>query len=297
MRDRHSLCTRHPMQRCLPEQRVARLHDARRSRAALTTKRPPPRRASGPFWRGLGSPSSMLMACLCVRVCDVRSPIVDGVAMRQLILLGSILRYLWLIILSSVYATGALAQVQCMVTDPTGTSLNVRTKPNGPALGELQNGTTVTVLDHTSDGKGRPWVYVALAQNGRALGWVYREFVSCHNAKSSAASPGLAQTCKAPSLKQGASYADSRKLIIAEGFMAPTRPVYGYARHSQRVESDCEGSVDLCNGYPEIDSCSGQGHCAMVFADVYGNHLSVKTYGDVVDGSAEVTQFSIQCKN
>ncbi|MFG1296224.1 MULTISPECIES: SH3 domain-containing protein [Xanthobacter] len=76
-------------------------------------------------------------------------------------------------------ASPASAQSRCRVTDPTGTPLNVRTAPQGQVVGTIPNGTLVTILDHASDSRGRPWVYVAVHKSGRPLGWVYREFVSC----------------------------------------------------------------------------------------------------------------------
>ena len=42
-------------------------------------------------------------------------------------------------------ATTAAAQT-CVVDDPTGTPLNVRTSPNGAILGALYNGAVVLVL-------------------------------------------------------------------------------------------------------------------------------------------------------
>lgn len=71
------------------------------------------------------------------------------------------------------------AQNRCRVLDPTGTPLNVRTAPNGVTIGTIANGVLVTVIDRTFDAAGKPWVYVAGFDNGRPIGWIFREFIAC----------------------------------------------------------------------------------------------------------------------
>jgi hypothetical protein len=73
-------------------------------------------------------------------------------------------------------ATGAAAQ-QCMVSDPTGTPLNMRESPNGRILGTLRNGTFVTMRD-TVDVRGRRWAEIASNREG-GTAYVLREFISC----------------------------------------------------------------------------------------------------------------------
>jgi hypothetical protein len=64
--------------------------------------------------------------------------------------------------------TIATARAQrCMVTDPTGTPLNVR-RFDGKIIGALHNGEIVRVLRTGADPKGKPWAYVAYQQMGRA---------------------------------------------------------------------------------------------------------------------------------
>jgi tetratricopeptide (TPR) repeat protein len=75
--------------------------------------------------------------------------------------------------------TDASAQSRCRVMDPTGTPLNVRTTPNGYIVGTLNNGDQVTVLDRTSDRRGKAWVYVGNYENNKPIGWVFREFIAC----------------------------------------------------------------------------------------------------------------------
>lgn len=75
------------------------------------------------------------------------------------------------------------AENVCQVTDPTGTPLNVRDRPNGRIINNLRNGRTVTIQDTSYDSKGRPWAKIGGYYNGqyRVWGWVLREFISCYN--------------------------------------------------------------------------------------------------------------------
>ncbi len=67
----------------------------------------------------------------------------------------------------------APGQAKCVVTDPTGTPLNIRATPNGKIIGTLRNGASVAILDTAYDSRGRPWAYIG-------TGWVFREFVTCY---------------------------------------------------------------------------------------------------------------------
>ncbi|WP_176946155.1 SH3 domain-containing protein [Bradyrhizobium sp. Rc2d] len=69
-------------------------------------------------------------------------------------------------------------RVTCVITDPTGTPLNVRTAPYGRVLGAIANGKRITIVDRTKDNRGRNWVYIA-DQNKKPLGWVFRDYVDC----------------------------------------------------------------------------------------------------------------------
>ncbi len=75
--------------------------------------------------------------------------------------------------------SAAAADDRCRVTDPTGTPLNIRTAPQGKVISTIQNGVLVKVLDTAYDGKGNPWVRIGSHPQGKPIGWVYREFVSC----------------------------------------------------------------------------------------------------------------------
>ena len=74
-------------------------------------------------------------------------------------------------------AAPALAAERCVVTDPTGTPLNVR-RFDGKVIAAFHNGEVVKILRMGADKNGRPWAYVAYETNGE--GWVYREFISCY---------------------------------------------------------------------------------------------------------------------
>lgn len=75
------------------------------------------------------------------------------------------------------------AETVCKVTDPTGTPLNIRSKPNGKVINKLKNGRKVVITDNAYDNKGRPWVYLEGYYKGeyRYWGWAIREFISCYN--------------------------------------------------------------------------------------------------------------------
>ena len=73
----------------------------------------------------------------------------------------------------------AAAQSRCRVADPTGTPLNVRAAPDGEIDGTVSNGELVRVVMTDRDKRGRVWALVERIRDNQALGWVYREFISC----------------------------------------------------------------------------------------------------------------------
>ena len=87
-----------------------------------------------------------------------------------------------LLLLSLTTLSAGHAQSVCKVTDPTGTPLNVRDKPNGRIVNALLNGREVTIHEGTYDEQGKPWVLVGGTYRGdyRVWGWVTREFISCY---------------------------------------------------------------------------------------------------------------------
>lgn len=86
--------------------------------------------------------------------------------------------------LASNGASLAPAQTQaalpCKVSDTTGTSLNVRSKPNGgKVVRKLKNGTKVFIWEETGDEQDRGWSLIRLTPKGKSIGWVFREFLEC----------------------------------------------------------------------------------------------------------------------
>ena len=86
-------------------------------------------------------------------------------------------RFLLACLLVVAIATPAEAQT-CVVNDPTGTPLNVRTSPNGAILGALYNGAVVQVLKVIFDKRGRSWALVVPLEPGKQ-GWVFGAFLTC----------------------------------------------------------------------------------------------------------------------
>jgi hypothetical protein len=77
----------------------------------------------------------------------------------------------------------AQAEQICKVTDPTGTPLNVRDRPNGEIINALRNNREVEILEIVYDEQNRAWAKIAGNYQGeyRIWGWVIREFISCYN--------------------------------------------------------------------------------------------------------------------
>ena len=88
----------------------------------------------------------------------------------------------------AVVWTKAAAQDQCLVADPTGTLLNVRSSPDGHIVGALSNGTLVTIFDRSTNG-GSTWVYVGTFENRVPIGWVYRDYLDCNATAESQPQP------------------------------------------------------------------------------------------------------------
>lgn len=77
---------------------------------------------------------------------------------------------------ATLAASPALAAGECLVDDPTGTPLNVRSAPNGPILTTLPNGARVEVLEEAKIGSKR-WLFVS--RQGERLGWIFGTYVVC----------------------------------------------------------------------------------------------------------------------
>lgn len=75
---------------------------------------------------------------------------------------------------------GQIPRGSCMVSDPTGTMLNIRSRPRGPITGQLRNGEIVRIISTRRGERGKSWAMIG-GRNGSDIGWVFREYVSCRN--------------------------------------------------------------------------------------------------------------------
>jgi serine/threonine protein kinase, bacterial len=72
----------------------------------------------------------------------------------------------------------AISAATCKITDPTGTPLNIRERPNSEIIGTINNGRNISILKYAVDKNGKPWANIR-DESGQT-GWVIREFVSCY---------------------------------------------------------------------------------------------------------------------
>jgi len=63
----------------------------------------------------------------------------------------------------------------CVVADPTGTPLNVRSSPQGTIVSTLSNGVKVNVVEHTQDNSGKSWVKLTDPN-----GYVLQSYLNCN---------------------------------------------------------------------------------------------------------------------
>lgn len=65
----------------------------------------------------------------------------------------------------------------CQANDPTGTQLNVRSKPNGKIIAQLKNGT---IVEQTNTPRTDKWVEISFLLGKRKVtGWVFRNYLAC----------------------------------------------------------------------------------------------------------------------
>jgi len=79
-------------------------------------------------------------------------------------------------------AEAQLSDRVCVVSDPTGTLLNVREEPNGRVVGTIANGVWVWVRTRTT-ARGKSWAYIhdsdMAGTIGTPLGWVFDAYLKC----------------------------------------------------------------------------------------------------------------------
>jgi len=75
-------------------------------------------------------------------------------------------------------------------------------------------------------------------------------------------------------LKKDMPYAELRKIVLADGWL-PLR--------TAACKENVGGEADICDRQPEVESCSGDGHCNMWFVDAaVTNKLRVGTYDEAI---------------
>ena len=103
--------------------------------------------------------------------------------------------------------TNALAQGRCLVADPTGTPLNVRTEPNGSIIDTLTNGVLVEMI-RSGSSHGKAWAYVGRGDGKLPVGWVFREYLNCDQHEQDVSFPSGEE--------KGAVLAQNRCLVETE---------------------------------------------------------------------------------
>ncbi len=92
-------------------------------------------------------------------------------------------------------------------------------------------------------------------------------------------------------LKNGMAYEDLRKVVLTDGWLPLVTP---------ECKENVGGEAKICDQQPEVEACSGDGHCNMFFAHDDGySKLKVGTYGDLVKffeiSTLPVDDISIAC--
>ncbi|HEY9602053.1 MAG TPA: hypothetical protein V6C85_10620, partial [Allocoleopsis sp.] len=122
----------------------------------------------------------------------------------------------------------------------------------------------------------------------RRLGLIVLASMTC----LSAVLPASAEVLEIK-LRKNMPYQDAKSLLVNAGWQYASLPAYGYRETDEKVRSECFGQVNICNEYPELSACSGQGYCLMSFYDHFGNVLSVTTYGSLMSEDLQVIGWSL----
>lgn len=93
----------------------------------------------------------------------------------------------------------------CIVSDPTGTALNVRANPNGKTLRNIKNETPVFIREAKVDSRNRAWTLVTLVDDGgprtKSAGWVIRSHLFCGTTQNYVASDPVSSALQTRSEK------------------------------------------------------------------------------------------------
>jgi hypothetical protein len=68
----------------------------------------------------------------------------------------------------------------CIIDDVTSTPTNVRARPNGRVLRQLNDQQHVYVTRVAFDNQQREWSLIRIGRNGRPLGWVFSRNLMCN---------------------------------------------------------------------------------------------------------------------
>ena len=98
-----------------------------------------------------------------------------------------------MVVISNLFCVYGNAQTPCIVTDPTGTPLNIRETPNGRIVASLPNGHQIVASDYSSDNRGKRWAYVVSAQAPSMRGWVFSDYITCRLADAGGSSTSVNQ--------------------------------------------------------------------------------------------------------
>ncbi|MBO9740630.1 hypothetical protein J7432_16890 [Xanthomonas axonopodis pv. begoniae] len=98
----------------------------------------------------------------------------------------------------------------------------------------------------------------------------------------------------AAGLKEGMPYGDLRKSVISGNWRPKEHPECKKNVIGDDFESICSKNPKqcaVCDELPELDVCSGDGHCITEFSSSDGSKvLKVSTYGEIQDGLVEGSQ-------
>jgi Bacterial SH3 domain len=88
----------------------------------------------------------------------------------------------------------------CVVKDPTGTPLNIRSAANGTIIGTAKNGTELEFIDHVEH-EGKAWARVAkFDDDAQAMSvrdiWVFADYLKCEDEIPAGEERLIEVTCK-----------------------------------------------------------------------------------------------------